>query len=211
VLVKNLPLKFQNFTSPLIILLIALFASFFDKQISNNFIYDYNLIQQGEYWRLITGHLLHTNTAHLLLNGAAIILLWALHGQYYSIKSYFLIFIFSALVTSFGLYNFSPELVRYVGLSGVLHGIFILGACLDIKSNDKTGYLLLLGITVKIIHEQVFGASTDVAKLIDANVAIDAHLWGAISGLLACIIMLAIARQRSNRVNESATLKSKKQ
>ena len=92
-LVKNLPLKFQNFISPLIILLIALFASFFDKQITSLFIYDSQLIQQGEYWRLLTGHLLHTNTAHLLLNGAAIILLWALHGHFYTIKSYFLVFV----------------------------------------------------------------------------------------------------------------------
>jgi membrane associated rhomboid family serine protease len=43
---------------------------------------------------------------------------------------------------------------------------------------------MLIGVTIKLIHEQLVGANEQVSDLIEANVAIDAHLWGAIGGLL---------------------------
>ena len=61
------------------------------------------------------------------------------------------------------------------------------GALMDIKHKEKTGYLLLIGLMAKIIHEQIYGASADVERLIGAGVATDAHLYGAIGGLLAFI------------------------
>jgi rhomboid family GlyGly-CTERM serine protease len=75
----------------------------------------------------------------------------------------------------------------YVGLSGVLHGLFVIGAYFDIRQKLKTGWVMLLGVWVKVIYEQIFGASADVAKLIEANVAVDAHLFGTITG---CIIIM---------------------
>lgn len=192
--IKHLPLQYQHYIVPLGILLCVLLIGLFERQLVNMLIYDNQLIAQGEYWRLITGHLLHSNVIHLLLNGAAIILLCSLHGQFYTIKSYLLLFLFCALFTSLALYHFDPNLNRYVGLSGILHGVFVWGACLDIYHKEKTGYLLLVGVVIKIIHEQMFGASEDLAELIAANVAINAHLWGAIAGLIAFLILLLLQR-----------------
>ena len=98
----------------------------------------------------------------------------------------------STIICSVGIHWFSPDIKQYVGLSGVLHGLFIWGAIEDIKAKDRTGYLLLLGVILKIAHEQYYGASEDVADLIGANVAINAHLWGAIGGVLAVIILIII-------------------
>ena len=179
---KPFPIQIEHFLTPLLVLVIATVAFFLNQQLSDSFIYNRDLIGQGEYWRLLTGHFFHTNFNHLMLNSAAILLLWALHGQFYSISNYLFNFIFCALVTSSALYFYSPELFYYVGLSGVLHGFFIWGALKDIEHHDRTGYWLLLGITVKLLHEQLVGASADVAALIEANVAVDAHLWGAIAG-----------------------------
>ncbi|MEP7766379.1 hypothetical protein, partial [Sanguibacter sp. 26GB23] len=53
----------------------------------------------------------------------------------------------------------------------------------------KTGWLLLIGILIKVGHEQIFGASQDIADLINATVAIDAHLFGTISGLTIIVIL----------------------
>ncbi len=117
-------------------------------------------------------------------------MLWALHGNYYTLKNYSLLFFTAALTCSLGLYFLSPSIVQYVGLSGVLHGFFVWGALMDIKNKDKTGYLLLIGVCLKIVHEQFYGASSDVSSLIEANVAIDAHLWGAVGGLLFFILSL---------------------
>lgn len=180
---KNWPYALQHALIPCLVIFLSLLAFVFEQQSSRLLVYQRDAIANGELWRLFTGHFFHTNSYHLLLNLMALTLLWALHGHFYSIKNYSLLFIISALFCSLGLYYFSPELQQYVGLSGVLHGIFVWGAIMDIKQGDKTGYLLFIAAWLKIAHEQIYGASADVANLIGANVAVDAHLWGAIGGL----------------------------
>ncbi|PKH87947.1 rhombosortase [Colwellia sp. Bg11-28] len=189
---KNLPLKKQHSMLVTIIAILAVLAYLFNDAVSEFFVYQYQLISQGELWRTFTGHFFHTNGIHLLLNLAALALLWALHGHFYNVKSYSLLFITSALTCSTGMYFFSPEIRQYVGLSGVLHGIFVFGAIMDIRHKDKTGYLLFVGVWLKIAHEQFYGASEQVSSLIDANVAVDAHLWGAVGGLLfsSCYVLM---------------------
>lgn len=178
----------QTLLLPLMVALLALGVYFLDilvnGALSDLLVYHRSAISQGELWRLISGHFFHTNGYHLLLNLGAIALLFGLHSRYYRFSSYLMLFFLSALGTSVGIYYFAPDLKQYVGLSGVLHGVFIWGALMDIKHRDKTGYLLVIGICLKVAHEQLYGASEDVTNLIDANVAIDAHLWGTISGLL---------------------------
>jgi len=192
--IASLPFARQHTLLVVLICLISSLAFIFDKQVSWLFIYNRDLISQGEVWRIFTGHFLHTNGYHLLLNLSAILLLWALHGKFYQYVSYTFLFIITALTTSVGLYIFSPDLHQYVGLSGVLHGVFIFGALMDIKNKDKTGYLLFIGVWLKIADEQYSGASQDVAELIGANIAIDAHLWGAIGGLLFSLSYLLYQR-----------------
>lgn len=187
----------------LIVLIIALLSTIafaveniMGEAVTNGFVYQRQLIAQGEVWRLVTGHFLHTNGFHLLLNLAALIMLWALHGRFYSIKNYCALFLLCALFTSISLYCFNASLIQYVGLSGVLHGIFVFGAIMDISAKDKTGYVLFIGVWLKIAHEQVYGASTDVSALIEASVAVDAHLWGAVGGLLFSISYVFLLRQK---------------
>jgi len=194
---KNLPLKAEHLLLVLTVALLSVIAYFINGDMESTLVYHRQLIEQGEYWRLITGHFLHTNGYHLLLNLAALSLLWALHGQFYTIQNYALLFFSSALICSAGLYFLSPEIRQYVGLSGVLHGIFIFGAIMDIKHHDKTGYLLFAGVWLKIAHEQIYGASEDVSTLIDASVAIDAHLWGGVGGLIFSVIYFVYLRYAS--------------
>lgn len=172
--------------------------------LTDTLVYQRQLIAQGEVWRLVTGHLLHTNGFHLLLNLAALLMLWALHGRFYRIKNYCALFLCCALTTSIGIYFFNTSLIQYVGLSGVLHGIFVFGAMMDIQAKDKTGYLLFIGVWLKIAHEQIYGASTDVSDLIEASVAIDAHLWGAVGGLFFSIGYLLFLQRQKKASNLSS-------
>jgi len=187
---KSLPIQPAHALSPFVVTIIAIFCFAFDNQLSHHLAYDRTHLINGEYWRVFTGHFFHTNFTHLLFNTFAIILLWALHGQFYTNKHYILLFIFSASVISSTIYWLDPQMERYVGLSGVLHAFFVWGALHDIKHKDKTGYLLLLGVLLKIVHEQVYGASNDISALIEASVAIDAHLWGAVAGFLYFIFSI---------------------
>lgn len=183
----NLPTQLKYSLAPLLIVAISIILALIEPLSSDLLAYDRSQLNHFQWWRLITGHFLHTNTMHLLLNLAGLILLWALHGHYYRNARYLTIFFMLCLGTSGGLYLFAPQMQWYVGLSGVLHGLFIIGAYFDIRKKFKTGWLMLIGVWVKVIHEQIYGASDDIAQLIAANVAIDAHLFGTITG---CIIIL---------------------
>ncbi len=190
---KKFPLQKTQSLPPLAILILALLAYLFDNQVSEILVYKVSGISNGEYWRLLSAHFFHTNFNHFILNIAGLVLLWSLHGRFYTASNYTCLFLTSALFTSLGIYFFTPQIHQYVGLSGVLHGIFVWGAIMDIKAKDKTGYLLLLGVWLKVIHEQVYGASEETASLIAANVAVDAHLYGAIAGLLFAVFSWKLA------------------
>ena len=195
--INNLPIQKQHSVAVVIVAILVTLAIIFDAQLRQFFVYQRQLIEEGEYWRVFTGHFFHTNTYHYLLNMTALVMLWLLHGQFYSIKNYALLFLVSAFICSLGLYYFDATLIQYVGLSGVLHGIFVFGAIMDIKTKDKTGYLLFIGVWLKIAYEQFYGASSEVSDLIDASVAINAHLWGAVGGLVFTIVFLYL-KQSAN-------------
>jgi len=200
--VTNLAFSKQHFQVVLLIAILSVIAFFGEYFLGELFtetlVYQRQLITEGEIWRLITGHILHTNGYHLLLNLSALFMLWALHGHFYQIKSYIALFLFCSVFTSIGIYYFDPSLLQYVGLSGVLHGIFVFGAIMDIKAKDKTGYLLFLGVWLKVAHEQFYGASADVSNLIEASIAINAHLWGALGGLLYSLVYIFMVNDKVN-------------
>ena len=77
-----------------------------------------------------------------------------------------------------------------------LHGIFAWGACVDIKEKMKSGWLLLIGLAIKVGYEQIDGSSEQVANLIDAKVAVDAHLFGALTGIAIFLLMFITAKRK---------------
>ncbi len=186
-------------SAPALIALVSIILAISEPYSQELLAYQRYLITDGQIWRLFTGHFLHTNSIHLLLNLAGLLLLWALHGHYFSNKRYAAIWGALTLGTAIGLYLFSSNLIHYVGLSGVLHGLFVIGAYYDIRHKLKSGWLLLLVVLAKVLHEQVFGAGQQIANLIEANVAIDAHLFGVMSGLL--VVLFHLIHQRLNRKN----------
>ena len=155
-------------------------------------------IAQGEYWRLLTGNLLHTNHWHVIMNLAGLWVVLMLHHFHYSLKGISYLFMVLCVLEGLGLYGFYPQLMGYVGLSGVLHGLFAYGAVADIQRGMKSGYLLLLGVIAKVGYEQVFGASDDVTHMIGARVATESHLVGLISGLLVASVYLIWRRNRQS-------------
>ncbi|WP_158681604.1 rhombosortase [Microbulbifer pacificus] len=152
--------------------------------------YDHRAIAGGEFWRLVSGHLPHTNLQHLLLNGAGLLLLWILHGPHYRVGRFVVTTAAVALGTGLGLLLFSPQTDVYVGLSGVLHGLIIWGGCLDIRARWRTGYLLVAGTWIKVGWEQLYGASDATAQMINAAVAVDGHLWGSVAGTVLGLVAL---------------------
>lgn len=158
-------------------------------------VYRRSSIEAGQWWRLITGNLLHTNHWHLLMNLAGLWIILFLHHFHYRAKGLTLLFILLCSLEGIGLYLGYPQLLSYVGLSGMLHGLFAYGAVQDIQRRIRSGYLLLLGVIVKVGHEQFYGASDEVSTMIGARVATEAHLVGLLCGLLCGGVMLLLYKQ----------------
>ncbi|GAB2929292.1 rhombosortase [Rheinheimera gaetbuli] len=152
--------------------------------------YQRDAIRNGQLWRLLSGHLLHSNHWHLTMNLAGLLLAMLLHSHYYQAVKLYSQLALSVVLISLALYCFSANIVVYVGLSGLLHSMLTLGALRDIQLKMTTGWLLLAGLIVKVGWEQWQGPDQQLAKLINANVATDAHLYGVITGL----VVAALAR-----------------
>ncbi|QHJ10667.1 hypothetical protein FX988_00887 [Paraglaciecola mesophila] len=193
----RLPYSWSHSLGPLLVVAVSVMLFAAEPSSSMWFAFDREAIAQGQWWRLLTGNFLHTNLNHLLLNLAAVLLLWSLHGQYYRTGHYAMMLVILSLGVSFGLYVFEPTMQWYVGLSGILHGVFVWGAYQDIRHGLTSGWILMIGVWAKILNEQLSGPSVDIAQLIQASVAIDAHLFGAFCGLIIVICSL-IKLQKSS-------------
>ncbi|QIZ76325.1 rhombosortase [Ferrimonas lipolytica] len=145
-------------------------------------------IEQGQYWRLVTGHLLHTNSYHLWMNLGGLWLIFGLHQPYYGDRTIWLVTLAMMLIISTGIYVWVADTWRYVGLSGLLHGLFTWGALLDIKCQWRSGWLLLAGVIAKVSWENVVGANASTTALIDSRIAVESHLLGVIAALVLFLL-----------------------
>jgi len=184
----NFPTQPRFILPPLCLMLLsALFASL---QLNNVLEFNRSLVEGGEYWRIASSQFVHANWPHLALNCAGIVLIWALHGEHTSPTRYAVNTLFLATWCGLGVLLFCPDIKIYTGLSALLHGVIIWGAVKDICIGYRSGALLFIGVWVKVLLEQINGPSADVGKLINSTVAIDAHLIGAVGGLVLALPLL---------------------
>lgn len=153
-------------------------------------------IAEGEIWRVITGQILHTNFNHVVLNVAGLALVWALHGEYYTARHYTLVLTISLILVGIGLALTYSDTI-YSGLSGIIHTLLIYGAVIDVSKHKKTGWLLIIGVWAKVYYELSFGASVATANLIEARVAVEAHLIGVCVGSILGPLYLIINRKKA--------------
>ncbi len=139
-------------------------------------------IEDGEVWRLLTGHLVHSNSWHMLLNLSSLVFIGLLFSSLLSGLVWALAFVFCALVVSACYWFISPEYVIYVGLSAALYGVIIVGALQDLRENKLIASALLIIVTGRVIWQQFDGASDSLADLVDSRVAIESHLYGIAAG-----------------------------
>jgi rhomboid family GlyGly-CTERM serine protease len=140
----------------------------------------------GEPWRLLTGHFTHLGWTHLALNLAGLAAVWALLGALLRPTAWLAVLLGCALGVSCGLYFLDPGLAWYVGLSGVLHGMFVGGALAGLGRARLFHALLLVGVVAKVAYEQVAGADVGSAELVGGAVVVNSHLYGVLAGF-ACL------------------------
>ena len=148
--------------------------------------YDRAALADGQWWRVLTAHFVHLDAAHAALNGMGVVLMWALFARDYSPLRWLAIYLFSSLCISLGLWLRDPAVTNYVGASGALHGVMTAGTLAHLRRRDLDGWILAAFIVVKLAYEQFAGALPFSSS---GNTIVDAHLYGAVSGLgLACFL-----------------------
>ncbi len=145
--------------------------------------YDRSALLAGEYWRALTGHLVHASPAHTALNIAGLVLIALLFPEPISLRVWaWRLLLLSLSVSALILWRV-PDLAWYVGLSGVLHGFFVLGFWWLFRQGDRFSLLLLLVLIAKLAWEHLHGPITSNEDLVGVPVLVEAHSYGAISAV----------------------------
>lgn len=151
-------------------------------------------IEAGQVWRALTGHLVHLGWYHAGLNLLGLVALLALCPQIVSAREWLRRVLLLSLLISLGLYFLAPQVGHYVGLSGVLHGLFLLGLVPMARRGDLIAAGCLLYLIGKLAWEIWAGAPLSDAQAIGGRVVTESHLFGTLAAL-AYGLLLGTFRQ----------------
>jgi rhomboid family GlyGly-CTERM serine protease len=148
--------------------------------------YERGALAQGQWWRLVTAHLVHLDVRHALLNTAGLALVWMLFARDYSPKAWLVILLAAMAAIDAGLWLGDSTVQWYVGSSGVLHGAMAAGALAHIRRGERDGWVLAALLAAKLLYEQSVGALPFSGH---DPVVVDAHLYGVLGGTVSAAFL----------------------
>ena len=158
--------------------------------------YDRLEIINGQWWRIVTGNLVHLGYPHLLLNLSGLAIIAFLLAPAMPLRHWAATGLVCMLGVGIGLFTLDTHLLWYVGLSGALYGL-LLGGAMALFRYDRLMAVLIGAYTIgKIIWEQLNGPVRSSELLSGGNVIVNAHLYGMLSGALAVGLILLGDRLR---------------
>lgn len=159
--------------------------------------YERSAVLNGEAWRLVTGHLVHGDAAHLGWNIVGVLVVWVLFARDFSPRQWLVVMTASTVSASLGFLLLEPDLAWYVGFSGVLHGCTAAGLLAWLRSARDPLTWFVTGLFVaKLAWEHVAGALPFTAASMSLPVVHEAHTYGAFGGASAALWILCRPRTR---------------
>jgi rhomboid family GlyGly-CTERM serine protease len=173
-----------------IFLLVTIVVFALAEPVSSHWLmFDRDAINNGQVWRLFSAHFVHLSMPHLLGNAMGVALLAYIAGRSLNNLVGISLLIWCVLVVGVGLYGYADYLQRYVGLSGVLHGLLLVAPFISPFYSRRMAMCFLLVIVSKVIWEQSsFYDDMAMAGLIGGRVEANAHMLGVLAGLFFLII-----------------------
>ena len=192
--------RLQPHTFPIAIALVTIVIALAGPEAQQGLRYERSGVFAGAVWRLFTAHFVHLGWGHLLMNMAALGLIWGLAWRTLPVSAWLAISLASLSSVSAGLLIFNPGLEWYVGLSGMLHGLFAagivaslaapahpgahgIGAALTTRIGHRFEIGLLLALCGKVAWEQLYGPLPGSTEFAGGAVVVDAHFYGLMGGL----------------------------
>lgn len=144
-------------------------------------------------WRLLTGHFAHLSLVHAILNGVALLLIGRLFADRLRALEIVTVLAGAAVLISIGFLAAMPELHWYRGLSGALHSVFFAGCIAWIATTRGRGRWLPIGAlavgALKVLLEQPWDSSFPIRAWLGGAVVPQAHLIGALVGMVAGLVL----------------------
>ena len=151
-------------------------------------------IAAGQWWRLLTAHIAHLSLHHAVLNALGLVFLWALFAREWRPRQWAIIALVVTVAIDCGLWFRDPGVAWYVGASGVLHGLMAAGVIAYVRRSDPLGWIMAVLLAAKLGYEQLHGPLPFAGR--GVPVVVDAHLYGALAGVLIAIFLNCSERQR---------------
>ena len=153
-------------------------------------------IWEGELWRLLSAHFVHLSWSHYAMNCVGLLIAYGLYWRWLTASTTLMWGLLSASAVTFGLLFFSPQIVWYVGLSGVLHGLIVAGAVTDVQARRWEGVWVLGIVAAKLVWEYRNGPLPGSESGAGGPIVVEAHLYGAAGGLWASLMQIFWSRYR---------------
>lgn len=156
-----------------------------------DWVYDRKGLANYEVWRLVTGHLVHSESSHLLWNVIALVMLGGFVEQH-SVRLFWNTLLIGIIGVDSGLFFVLPDLQAYCGLSGVLNSLWLVTLILVWGETRQVWVILLAGISIaKLIIEMHTGKGL-LTETQWPSIP-EAHLFGFLA-VLPSAMYLAFAR-----------------
>lgn len=159
--------------------------------------YDRDAIAAGQVWRLISCHLVHLNAWHMAMNLSGFVLCWFFFTDLLTRRVLWLWFGASSVLVGLAFWLLDPQLERYVGLSGVLHGFLVMCLVAGLRGNPVLHTIVLGIVAARLVWEQLPGYDIDYLRAwIAGSVYVNAHLYGSLVGAVLGVGLLAISGRK---------------
>jgi rhomboid family GlyGly-CTERM serine protease len=164
--------------------------------------YERGAVLDGELWRLFTGHLIHLGLVHGALNAAGLVLCALLADRVDApMLPGWLLLRLVALGggVSLLLLAWAPEVSHYVGLSGVLYGLFVLVLWPQARRKEPIGMAALCMLVGWMLWQTLYGPAPSEMELMGGRIVVQAHLFGVLSAMAILLAQALLHASRSRR------------
>jgi len=154
-------------------------------------------IDAGQWWRLITGNIVHLTWRHWMMNIFGLIAIVLVYPNIMRTSTMLWVFLGCCLSVTLGIWIFSAEVLWYVGLSGALHGLLICLLVLDYLQNRHfLNVLIFFAIVAKLVWEGLMGPIPGSVSMAGGQVLVQSHWYGFIGGLLITVCLVLLSKNK---------------
>lgn len=151
--------------------------------------YDYSREQiWQEPWRILSAHALHLDLKHAILNAAALVVVTVFFAHHFTVRTWLNAVIIITVLCSLLVWLVGqPE--RFVGLSGLIHGLLLMSLLLEWSVKNYDSKAMFYPIVIAII---IVKALLEIAGWLQSALLLNIggefgviHLGGIIGGVVA--------------------------